>query len=1539
MTMFTRRCSRQLITWRTEFASGFKIFLTLLLLSSFFNPAKVSAQCTACTSATGPIIIDGNPCDWNLNNLATFPIHTYVLDAFGNGVNDTSFTQGSKDFFEASDLRWEFGQTKAKNDIANGAAVLSGTTLFFAGDRTTNNGDAQIGFWFYLNGTHPVVETDGTQDFSPNHAVGDILVLADFTGGGLNATVTVYQWVGTGGNVPNTNGTLNTTNCTGIVAENNSGAVPVPNGWTFTSLCYAQNEFYEGQIDLSCVLNSGTPNVCFSSFLLETRSSQSITASLDDFVDGAFGAKPSPDFTANTVCLGTATTFTNTTPQATSYSWNFGDGGTSTATNPTHTYATAGTFTVTLTATGATGCTTSVSHTVTVNPAPTAAFTASTECLGSATTFTNTSTGATSYSWNFGDGGTSTATNPTHTYAAAGTYTVTLTATSGSGCTASVSHTVTVNPNPTAAFSANTVCLGTATTFTNTSTGATSYSWNFGDGGTSTATNPTHTYATAGTFTVTLTATSGSNCTSSVSHVVTVNPNPTAEFSATSPCLGTATSFTNTSTGATSYSWNFGDGGTSTATSPTHTYATAGTFTVTLTATSSAGCTASVSHTVTVNPIPVAAFSANSVCLGTATTFTNTSTGATSYSWNFGDGGTSTATSPTHTYAAVGTYTVTLTATSAAGCTASVSHTVTVTANPTANAGNDQTQCRNASGTNTFGTNTFTLTGSGTGGTCSWALAPSGNPQGYTVVINSPSSCTTTVDISGAAVNGGTVTLRLSVTSASCGTATDDVILTLNALPLVKTLTSTNFCPNVATGGTVTLQNSQVGVSYQLQVDGTNTADAPKLGTGGDLTWFNEPAGTYTVVGTILATSCNTTSGPTDVVENSVPAPAFSANTVCLGTATTFTNTSTGASSYSWNFGDGGTSTATNPTHTYAAAGTYTVTLTATFSDGGCTASISHTVTVNPNPTAAFSANTVCLGTATTFTNTSTGATSYSWNFGDGGTSTATNPTHTYATSGTFTVTLTATSAGGCTASVSHTVTVNPNPTAAFSANSVCLGTATSFTNTSTGATSYSWNFGDGGTSTATNPTHTYAAAGTYTVTLTATSDGGCTASVSHTVTVNANPTADFTANTVCLGTATNFTNTSTGATTYSWNFGDGGTSTETNPSHTYAAAGTFTVTLTATSAAGCTASVSHTVTVNPCGVTCTYTQGYYGNPGGISCNGQSTGPNQFTTVETITNSLNAWGGSLTVGCAGHSVTITTADISCLISVLPGGGAPKALPAGDFNICNLSSAGLLKNGKINNSLLAQTITLGLNMGINSSLSTFALQANKWLVTADVVACGSTTIKDCQFSCTPDGLGGFIWTVTYTPYHVGCRISQALYDALSTKDVAGLYALANSALCGTALPTGVSYSDISNAEDCINNAFDGCKSFITWASGDVAPTANSFCSLPSSSTPCPTVTSARPASESVASTDKLKVTAYPNPFTNMVKFTLQSNISGQATLEVYNAVGQKVSTVYNGYLQANRGQVVEYRAQRLGSNLIYILRVGNQQVTGKLLHLE
>jgi gliding motility-associated-like protein len=81
-------------------------------------------------------------------------------------------------------------------------------------------------------------------------------------------------------------------------------------------------------------------------------------------------------------------------------------------------------------------------------------------------------------------------------------------------------------------------------------------------------------------------------------------------------------------------------------------------------------------------------------------------------------------------------------------------------------------------------------------------------------------------------------------------------------------------------------------------------------------------------------------------------------------------------------------------------------------------------------------------------------------------------------------------------------------------------------------------------------------------------------------------PTFTFT-NNACSGTAVNFTsNVSVGTApyTYSWDFGDGNTSTAANPSHVFTSLGcatqNFPVTLKVTDANGCSATVSHTVTI-----------------------------------------------------------------------------------------------------------------------------------------------------------------------------------------------------------------------------------------------------------------------------------------------------------------------------------------------------------------------
>ena len=87
-------------------------------------------------------------------------------------------------------------------------------------------------------------------------------------------------------------------------------------------------------------------------------------------------------------------------------------------------------------------------------------------------------------------------------------------------------------------------------------------------------------------------------------------------------------------------------------------------------------------------------------------------------------------------------------------------------------------------------------------------------------------------------------------------------------------------------------------------------------------------------------------------------------------------------------------------------------------------------------------------------------------------------------------------------------------------------------------------------------------------------------------VTVNARPTADFSSDTACLGTMTNFTDLSSTTTgvlsTWLWDFGDGQTGTGAAPTHLYANAGTYSVILTVITSDGCTNDTTHQVEVYP---------------------------------------------------------------------------------------------------------------------------------------------------------------------------------------------------------------------------------------------------------------------------------------------------------------------------------------------------------------------
>jgi hypothetical protein len=107
--------------------------------------------------------------------------------------------------------------------------------------------------------------------------------VSDFTVGGSVSTIKVFRWKGddaTGSLVP----VATPPNSTFAIA--NSGAITVP--WAFRDKSGgtgpAAREFLEVGVNLTALGLGG----CFASFLAETRSSQSPTATLSDFVLGSF---------------------------------------------------------------------------------------------------------------------------------------------------------------------------------------------------------------------------------------------------------------------------------------------------------------------------------------------------------------------------------------------------------------------------------------------------------------------------------------------------------------------------------------------------------------------------------------------------------------------------------------------------------------------------------------------------------------------------------------------------------------------------------------------------------------------------------------------------------------------------------------------------------------------------------------------------------------------------------------------------------------------------------------------------------------------------------------------------------------------------------------------------------------------------------------------------------------------------------------------------------------------------------------------------
>jgi len=233
------------------------------------------------------------------------------------------FDGGKKDIQDVSQWSHKDGSVPDKDDITNAYAAAYFNTvdtdeqdvgdliIYFGSDRIDANGDAFMGYWFFQDDVQAL--PDGT--FTGNHIPGDVLVVTNYPQSN-NAVpiIKVIEWDPDCKKAANNNpqpsqcaaknlrlidsaegidalcaaGAIDQLACAISNTEANSGGLndPTPSPWPYLSKDGDVNEFpgetfLEGGINLSKLLPESSG--CFSSFMAETRSSSSFTATLKDF--------------------------------------------------------------------------------------------------------------------------------------------------------------------------------------------------------------------------------------------------------------------------------------------------------------------------------------------------------------------------------------------------------------------------------------------------------------------------------------------------------------------------------------------------------------------------------------------------------------------------------------------------------------------------------------------------------------------------------------------------------------------------------------------------------------------------------------------------------------------------------------------------------------------------------------------------------------------------------------------------------------------------------------------------------------------------------------------------------------------------------------------------------------------------------------------------------------------------------------------------------------------------------------------------------
>ncbi|NVJ68153.1 MAG: hypothetical protein HWE16_16835 [Gammaproteobacteria bacterium] len=282
-------------------------------LKQLLTGAFAACFCASATFAVDPLELDGNTAkdtaadDWQNVNTALASGELVATGVVADLPPKTIFWKGgSKDINDVTQWWYKDGAVPDKDDLRNGYSAAyneAGDLIFYFGaERFANNGDAIMGFWYFQDQVGP----DGNNRFTGQHVENDLFIVMEYPqGSNAQPFVQVMRWVDSGGDVSDNlqliynsgdaGAKCNTASDPGVACAITNDSEFSQADWAFQSKTaaagvYPVESFFEGRLNVTdaLALVGVTEIPCFSSFLIETRSSRSETAQLKDFLGGEF---------------------------------------------------------------------------------------------------------------------------------------------------------------------------------------------------------------------------------------------------------------------------------------------------------------------------------------------------------------------------------------------------------------------------------------------------------------------------------------------------------------------------------------------------------------------------------------------------------------------------------------------------------------------------------------------------------------------------------------------------------------------------------------------------------------------------------------------------------------------------------------------------------------------------------------------------------------------------------------------------------------------------------------------------------------------------------------------------------------------------------------------------------------------------------------------------------------------------------------------------------------------------------------------------